>query len=251
MKALLQIEHLKKQFHRNTDGKLAVNDVSFEIMSGECLGLIGESGSGKSTIAKIIAGLEVATDGTGNLLGKVIIGKGMPKRCRKEIQMIFQNPKTSLNPKMTIGQNLEDVLMYCEKFSKVGRKIKCEEMLERVQLPKEYFFKYPNQLSGGECQRVCIARALLTHPLLLICDEATSALDVSVQKEIIELLQKVQNEENMAVLFISHNLALVSQICDRIMILSEGKIVEEGYTDQIIRNSSLYVRKLLEMVVKQ
>ena len=142
------------------------------------------------------------------------------------MQMIFQNPKSSLNPKMTIGQNLDDALRYYEKIPKTERKVQCEQILERVHLPKEYLLRYPDQLSGGECQRICIARALLRHPALLICDEATSALDVSVQKEIVELLQEVQREEQMALLFISHDLALVSHVCSRIIVLSQGKIIE-------------------------
>lgn len=226
MEALLRAEHLKKQFHRNADGKHAVNDVSFEIMPGECLGLIGESSSGKSTIAKILTGIGSATEGNLYFEGNPILGKHVRKDSRKNMQMIFQNPKSSLNPKMTIGQNLDDALRYYEKIPKTGRKVQCEQILERVHLPKEYLLRYPDQLSGGECQRICIARALLRHPALLICDEATSALDVSVQKEIVELLQEVQREEQMALLFISHDLALVSHVCSRIIVLSQGKIIE-------------------------
>ena len=138
--------------------------------------------------------------------------------------MIFQNPNSSLNPKMTIGQNLDDALLYYRKIPKTERKRQCEEILERVHLPVSYLAKYPSQISGGECQRVCIARALLRHPALLICDEATSALDVSVQKEIVDLLKEIQQEEHMAMLFISHDLALVANVCDRILMLSDGEI---------------------------
>ena len=186
MEALLRVEHLKKQFHRNSDGTYVLKDISFEMMPGECLGLIGNSGSGKSTIVKIL--------------------------------------KSSLNPKMTIGQNLDDALLYYRKIPKTERKRQCEEILERVHLPVSYLAKYPSQISGGECQRVCIARALLRHPALLICDEATSALDVSVQKEIVDLLKEIQQEEHMAMLFISHDLALVANVCDRILMLFDGEI---------------------------
>ncbi len=224
--ALLRAEHLKKIFHGNAKDSYAVQNVSFEIMPGECLGLIGESGSGKSTIARILTGMLPATEGSAYFEGKLIVGKKVPKDARKDMQMIFQNPKTSLNPKMTIGQNLEEALRYYEKLPKTERKERCEKILERVHLPREYSFKYPDQLSGGECQRVCIARALLRHPKLLICDEATSALDVSVQKEIVELLKQVQKEEHMALLFISHDVALVSNFCDRVIRLSNGEITE-------------------------
>lgn len=224
--ALLRAEHLKKQFHGNAKDSYAVQNVSFEIMPGECLGLIGESGSGKSTIARILTGMISSTEGSAYFEGKPIVGKKVPKDARKDMQMIFQNPKTSLNPKMTIGQNLEDALRYYEKLPKTERKERCEKILERVHLPQEYSFKYPDQLSGGECQRVCIARALLRHPKLLICDEATSALDVSVQKEIVDLLKQVQKEEHMALLFISHDVALVSNFCDRVIRLSNGEITE-------------------------
>mgnify|MGYP000981879113 FL=1 len=165
-----------------------------------------------------------ATKGCIYLEGKQISGKRTQKEIGKKVQMIFQNPKSSLNPKMTIGQNLDDALLYYRKIPKTERKKQCEEILERVHLPVSYLAKYPSQISGGECQRVCIARALLRHPALLICDEATSALDVSVQKEIVDLLKEIQQEEHMAMLFISHDLALVANVCDRILMLSDGEI---------------------------
>lgn len=224
MEALLRVEHLKKQFHRNSDGTYVLKDISFEMMPGECLGLIGNSGSGKSTIVKILTGITTATKGSIYLEGKQISGKRTQKEIGKKVQMIFQNPKSSLNPKMTIGQNLDDALLYYRKIPKTERKRQCEEILERVHLPVSYLAKYPSQISGGECQRVCIARALLRHPALLICDEATSALDVSVQKEIVDLLKEIQQEEHMAMLFISHDLALVANVCDRILMLFDGEI---------------------------
>ena len=231
MEALLRVEHLKKQFHRNSDGTYVLKDISFEMMPGECLGLIGNSGSGKSTIVKILTGITTATKGCIYLEGKQISGKRTQKEIGKQVQMIFQNPKSSLNPKMTIGQNLDDALLYYRKIPKTERKRQCEEILERVHLPVSYLAKYPSQISGGECQRVCIARALLRHPALLICDEATSALDVSVQKEIVDLLKEIlqllfslKKEMGMAMLFISHDLALVANVCDRILMLSDGEI---------------------------
>ena len=194
MEALLRVEHLKKQFHRNSDGTYVLKDISFEMMPGECLGLIGNSGSGKSTIVKILTGITTATKGCIYLEGKQISGKRTQKEIGKKVQMIFQNPKSSLNPKMTIGQNLDDALLYYRKIPKTERKRQCEEILERVHLP------------------------------VLICDEATSALDVSVQKEIVDLLKEIQQEEHMAMLFISHDLALVANVCDRILMLFDGEI---------------------------
>ena len=223
-KYMIRCENLVKIYKTSDVEVVALQGLDLDVERGELMAIIGNSGSGKSTIVKILTGITTATKGCIYLEGKQISGKRTQKEIGKKVQMIFQNPKSSLNPKMTIGQNLDDALLYYRKIPKTERKRQCEEILERVHLPVSYLAKYPSQISGGECQRVCIARALLRHPALLICDEATSALDVSVQKEIVDLLKEIQQEEHMAMLFISHDLALVANVCDRILMLSDGEI---------------------------
>ena len=249
MEALLRVEHLKKQFHRNSDGTYVLKDISFEMMPGECLGLIGNSGSGKSTIVKILTGITTATKGCIYLEGKQISGKRTQKEIGKKVQMIFQNPKSSLNPKMTIGQNLDDALLYYRKIPKTERKRQCEEILERVHLPVSYLAKYPSQISGGECQRVCIARALLRHPALLICDEATSALDVSVQKQVVEEILMVRKSFGTAIVMVSHNLGVIEAMADRVLVMRNGEMLEYGETRKILTDpQTAYTKELLAAV---
>ena len=246
MEALLRVEHLKKQFHRNSDGTYVLKDISFEMMPGECLGLIGNSGSGKSTIVKILTGITTATKGCIYLEGKQISGKRTQKEIGKKVQMIFQNPKSSLNPKMTIGQNLDDALLYYRKIPKTERKRQCEEILERVHLPVSYLAKYPSQISGGECQRVCIARALLRHPALLICDEATSALDPTTTRSILALLKEINQKYGITIVIITHEMSVIEEICDRVAIIDNSRIAEIGSVEDIfMRPKTEIARRLL------
>ena len=236
MEALLRVEHLKKQFHRNSDGTYVLKDISFEMMPGECLGLIGNSGSGKSTIVKILTGITTATKGCIYLEGKQISGKRTQKEIGKKVQMIFQNPKSSLNPKMTIGQNLDDALLYYRKIPKTERKRQCEEILERVHLPVSYLAKYPSQISGGECQRVCIARALLKKPKVLILDDSTSAVDTATDAKI----RKAFATEISGTTKIIIAQRISSQDADRIIVMDNGRIDAFAPHEELLRTNNIY-----------
>ena len=237
MEALLRVEHLKKQFHRNSDGTYVLKDISFEMMPGECLGLIGNSGSGKSTIVKILTGITTATKGCIYLEGKQISGKRTQKEIGKKVQMIFQNPKSSLNPKMTIGQNLDDALLYYRKIPKTERKRQCEEILERVHLPVSYLAKYPSQISGGECQRVCIARALLKKPKVLILDDSTSAVDTATDAKIRKAF--ATEIPGTTKIIIAQRISSI-QDADRIIVMDNGKIDAFAPHEELLRTNEIY-----------
>ena len=218
---ILKVEHLTKVFGSGKDRTVAVQDVSFQLKKGCCMGLIGESGSGKSTTARIIAGLYPPTSGKITFFGK-------------RMQMVFQNPTKSFPPHMTILHAVCEGLRYCSDFSRHEIELRAMEALEMVQLGPEFAKRDRGELSGGQLQRAAIARAIISHPDLLLCDEVTSALDVSVQAQIIDLLQNLQKELNMTCLFISHDIALVSQICDEMIVMKSGIMVETGVPSQVI-----------------
>ena len=221
---LLEVKNLTKTFHKAGTNLVAVDDVNFSIKEGECVGLIGESGCGKSTVANLVAGFIRPDAGTISFERKLLKWKGRDaRRDRRNMQMVFQNPHTSFNPRMTIGENLSEAVIYYEKDRKAGLTARMESGLEKMGLPKEYLLKLPGELSGGECQRAAIARALMRSPSLLICDEATSALDVSVQAEIMRYLMELKGE-GLSFLFITHDLMLAAMICDRIAVMKDGKI---------------------------
>jgi peptide/nickel transport system ATP-binding protein len=195
-------------------------DVSFEISKGEILGLVGESGSGKSTLAKAILGINRDVEGTFD-------------KQSDEISMVFQDPYGSLNPAHKIGWILQEPLRIKGGCSKTEMEKRAKEMLYRVGLTDDFMNRYPRQLSGGQRQRVGIGVALMQNPKLLIADEPVSALDVTIQAQVIELLKKLQKEMELSVLFISHDLRVVYQMCDRVMIMKEGRIVESGVPEKI------------------
>jgi peptide/nickel transport system ATP-binding protein len=205
-------------------------DVNFQIARHECLALVGESGSGKTTLARCIAGLH--TDFSGELrLGDKVLPASARRRstdARREIQYVFQNPYASLNPRRTVGQTIARQLQLFFPGARrdYGRRV--AECLERVALSETAINRFPDQLSGGERQRVAIARALAAEPSLLVCDEVTSALDVSVQAAIIDLLRDLRAQIGLSILFITHNLALIRTIADRVSVMTEGKVVETG-----------------------
>lgn len=218
MEHLLTVEKLNKSFKSRGKHLHVVKDMSFTIDEGECLGLIGESGCGKSTVAALIAGFIRPDSGSITFCGEPLTYKGRAAQlCRRDMQMIFQDPRSSLNPRMTVRKNLEEAVIYYEPEKKGRLEAEIISELEKMGLPDSYTDKYPSELSGGECQRVTIARALMRKPKLLICDEITSALDVSVQAEIIRYLLKLKEEDRISFLFISHDLALAGHICDRII----------------------------------
>ena len=228
----------------------AVSDVSFALHKGELLGIVGESGCGKSTLAKMLVGSLPVSSGKMELSGVDYAAlKGKEKRAfRRKIQMVFQSPADSFDPRRTLGDGICESLRN-KGVPKAGREAKARALLESCGLPDTFLARYPHQVSGGQCQRAAIARALMNDPRILIFDEATSALDVTVQKQIIELLQQLQKEKKLAYLFICHNIALVQQFCDRVIVLHDGRIVESGLPDEVILHpQSDYTRRLVDAV---
>ena len=249
MGALLKIEGLTKTFsEENKTEHAAVDHVSFQIDDGETVGLVGESGCGKSTLAKLITRLMEPTAGTIHLNGKEITkSKGKELReAYRQVQMVFQSPAGSFDPRKTIGYGISES-MRNSGMPKAERRRRTEELLEQCGLSPEYAGRYPYEISGGQCQRAALARALAIRPKLLICDETTSALDVTVQQQIMELLKSLKQENQLSFLFICHNLALVQSFCDRVLVMYEGKIVEEGTPAQIIQTPrSAYAKHFVD-----
>lgn len=236
MKPILEVDDLTKTCSVNGKADFtAVDHVSFRLYEGETLGIVGESGCGKSTLAKLICRLTSPTAGSIHLCGQDITnarGKELRKAYR-QMQMIFQSPVGSFDPRKTIGYGIGESLSNCG-LPKAERMARIFSLLEQCGLPREFSERYPHEISGGQCQRAAIARALAVDPKLLICDEATSALDVTVQKQIMDLLIQLKQEQKLSFLFICHNLALVQSFCDRVLVMQEGGIVEEGATEKII-----------------
>jgi ABC-type dipeptide/oligopeptide/nickel transport system ATPase component len=251
---MLAIEHLSVEYYRRGKTIPAVQDVSLTLQPGETLGLVGESGSGKSTVALAVLRLILPQDGRikqGQILfnDQDILRLSEPdlRALRgKSISMIFQDPFTALNPVMTIRDQLQEILTAHRLSASL------EEALEHVQLePQRVLNAYPHQLSGGQRQRVLIAGAILTKPQVLLADEPTTALDVLVQKDILELMFKLQKEMGMAMLFISHNLGLVARYTQRIAVMKEGRIVEEGASSKVFKTPEhAYTRELIAALPK-
>ena len=249
MNEILKTDGLTKIFEsgqRAADA--AVDSVSFQIREGETLGLVGESGCGKSTLARLITRLIDPSAGTIRLNG-IDITKAKGKALReayRQMQMVFQSPMASFDPRRPIGYGIGEALKN-SGVPKAERKQRVAGLLEQCDLSPAYARRYPHELSGGQCQRAAIARALAVRPRLLICDEATSSLDVMAQHQIVELLRTLKQTNRLSILFISHNLALVQSFCDRVLVMHEGKMVEEGTPDQVIRSpQSDYTKRMVE-----
>jgi peptide/nickel transport system ATP-binding protein/oligopeptide transport system ATP-binding protein len=228
----LDISYRRRRGH---DDRI-VRDVSFGIAPGEVLALVGESGSGKTTIARAVVGL-VSASGELRFGGEdVALGHRRPHAMRRRIQIVFQDPRSSLNPRMTVMQILAEVWATHPEVAPAGdRRAAATEVLERVGLTGAVLDRRPLALSGGQCQRVSIARAIALRPELIVCDEAVSALDVSVQAQILRLLVDLKASTGISMLFITHDLGVVRQIADRVAVMEKGTIVEQGPTDQIFR----------------
>ena len=251
---ILKVEYLTKIFTRKGQPDFtAVDHVGFELYPGECLGLIGESGSGKTTVVNMIARLLDATAGSIVLGGEDITGlSGRElRRAYANMQMVFQTPADSFDPRRRLGDGIGESLRNAG-WSRKNSKAEAARLLEECGLPAEFAERYPHQVSGGQCQRAAIARALAIRPKILICDEATSALDVTIQKEILELLNRLRREKgtDLSILFICHDIALVQQFCDRVLVMYHGEIVEEGTPDNVIRNpQNDYTKRLIDSIL--
>ena len=256
---LLRVENLVKYFPikqgvilRRTVGTIkAVDGVSFEIYPRETVGLVGESGCGKSTVARTVLRLHKPTGGAAYFKGRNIFEMGGDelRELRREIQIIFQDPYASLNPRMTVGDIIGEPFAIHNVLGKKDRRARVQELLDLVGLNPDHINRFPHQFSGGQRQRIGVARALALNPSVLICDEPVSALDVSVQAQVINLLEKLQDELNLAYLFIAHDLSIVRHIADRLAVMYLGRIVETG-TDVEVYDHPLhpYTQALLSAV---
>jgi peptide/nickel transport system ATP-binding protein len=235
-------------FGRNRRTISALNGVSLDVGTGEIVGLVGESGSGKSTMARVMTGLQRQTRGTLEFEG-VPIPARRGKELYRSIQMVFQDPYSSLDPRMTVRQTLVEMLDAHSIVTKSGRAKRCDELMDLVQLPNRILDSRPGGMSGGQRQRIAIARALTVNPRLLIADEAVSALDVSIQAGIINLLSDLRAELGLSMLFISHDLAIVRSLCDRVAVIYNGDIVEEQSSADLFANPrEEYTKRLLGAV---
>lgn len=258
---LLQIQDLSIHFtvSKNLLGKTrrvlkAVDGISFDVLTGETLGLVGESGCGKTTLGRALLGLIPATSGKISYQGRDLtsINKNDWKRLRKDVQIIFQDPYSSLNPRLTIGEAIAEPLkVHGLESSSTNRKEKVVALLEKVGLSSSHFQRYPHEFSGGQRQRIVIARALALEPSFVVCDESVSALDVSVQAQVLNLLNDLKKEFGFTVVFISHDLSVVKYISDRILVMNKGQLEEIGEASSIYsRPQKAYTQKLLAALPK-
>ena len=258
---LLEVKNLRTWFpvvggvfRRHVDDVKAVDDVSFTIEPGTTVGLVGESGSGKSTIGKTILKLVAATSGQVLFEGRDVLPmtEGEFRPLRREMQMIFQDPFGSLNPRHTIFQIVGEALeIHFPAMDRNARRERVAELMKQVGLKPEMMERYPHEFSGGQRQRIGIARALAVKPKFIVCDEPVSALDVSVQAQIVNLLQDLQEELGLTYLFIAHDLAVVEHVSDHVLVMYRGKIVESASAEAIYENPQHeYTRKLLAAVPK-
>ena len=258
---ILEIKNLKTYFPiskgvfgRAKEYVKAVNDVSFKVYPGETLGLVGESGCGKTTLGRTILKLVEPTAGNIIFEGKDITNLGVKemREYRKEMQIIFQDPYSSLNPRITIGEAIMEPMRVHNVFnSDVERKERVMELLKRVDLPEHHFYRYPHEFSGGQRQRICIARSLALNPKFIICDESVSALDVSVQAQVLNLLNELKEEFKFTYIFISHDLSVVKFMSDKMIVMQEGTVKEMGYADEIYNNPKTdYTKSLINAIPK-
>lgn len=260
-KKILEINQLKTSFYIKKEWHSAVNHIDLSVKEGEILGIVGESGSGKSVLSLSIMQLlpeKIAKIDEGQIIFKGqridnINSQHYNKTRGKELSMIFQEPMTALNPVFTIGNQLIEKIKLHLKLDKTKAKEKAIELLNQVGIPRatEVIHNYPHQLSGGMRQRVMIALAISCNPELLIADEPTTALDVTVQAQILDLLRKIREENNMSIIFISHDLAVISELCDRVAVMYAGNIIETGSTEEIFKSPKHpYTKALIRSIPK-
>ncbi len=242
------IDRKRNLFGKLKGGKSIVENISFDLFKGETLGLVGESGSGKTTIGRSLNQLLRSEYDSYKLFG-IERTELSNKDVRKRVQMIFQDPYSSLNPKMRVGDAILEVLNYHESGSYSGHKKKVKDVIQRVGLPEESYIKYPHEFSGGQRQRIGIARSLIINPDIIICDESVSALDVSVQAMILNLLNELKQDMNLSLIFISHDMSVVKHMSDRIMVLKNGSLIEIEEADKLfVSPSSDYTKELIKSI---
>lgn len=253
---LVQVSNASKRFGgeswlRPDDAFRAVDSVSFEVASGETLGIVGESGSGKSTLLRMILRLVRPTEGSIVVDGQDIwaLKSRALRNFRRKVQPIFQNPASSFNPRQRIRTILSAPLEVQGIGTRQERRRQIAEILQRVGLDESYAERFPHQLSGGQKQRVAIARAIILNPAIVLADEPTSALDVSVQAQVLKLFADVKKDFGLTTIFVSHNLAVIRQVSDRVLVMRQGRIVESGSVDEIFENpTEQYTRDLIAAV---
>lgn len=248
--AIIEVESLNRTFHLKGGASVhALNDVSCELRRGRCLAVVGESGSGKSTLARVIVGLESADSGSVRIDGdevKPTTARKELKKRAKQVQMVFQDPQGSLNRSLPVGATIDEMLRaHLPKMSKSDRRARVLELFEEVGLTERHADAYPGALSGGQKQRVAIARALAADPQIIVLDEAVSALDVSVQAQVLSLLKRLRQDHNLSYLFITHDLSVVRDIADDVVVMRKGEIIERGTTDQVLDNPAEQYTRLL------
>ena len=255
---LLVIDHVSKQYRLPREHLLspapvvqALDDVSFTLQPGRSLGIVGESGSGKSTLARLVMALEAPTQGRVILDGQDLnsLSPAELRRTRSKVQMVFQDPYGSLDPRRTVGQTVAEPLAVLHGASRSEQRAQAGEALEAVGLRAADLAKYPHEFSGGQRQRIAIARALITRPKLIVADEPVSALDVSVQAQVLNLMQDLQDQFGVTYLFISHDLSVVDLVCDEVVVLQAGRIVEQGPPTRLFQQPEHpYTQRLLAAV---
>lgn len=250
---LLDVSHISKSFpvKESASSFIAVDDVSFQVFKGETLGIVGESGSGKSTLAKMILQLLTPDAGEITFLGKKLfhLSRQEQKNTKRRLQAVFQDPYGSLNPRMRAQDIVTEPLLIHDRLSKQEIRQKASELLMEVGLSEEHLSRFPHEFSGGQRQRLSIARAIALKPDLIVCDEAVSALDVSIQAQVLELLQSLQAQYGISYIFIAHGLPTVKDISHRVAIMNEGKIVEIGNAGEIFHNPThSYTKALLQSI---
>lgn len=252
---ILEIENISKEYKERglfkKEIKKVLKGVSFSLKKGECLGIVGESGSGKSTLGRIITGIEKPTEGKVKFCNKYIHGNRRSDGKDSRMSIVFQNYTASVNPYFTVADIIGEPLLIKGEINRAEIQEKVQELLENVGLSEEFMTRYPHELSGGQLQRVCIARAVIVKPKFIMLDEAVSSLDVSTQVEVLNLLKKLKETYDLSYIFISHDLLTVTYICDSVIFFKEGRIVEK--VDDINNLSKIkedYSRRLLSAVIE-